>query len=212
MKNFEQFLTRFLFEKRNEDPTGMAYKAGAGQDSEWGPPTKFGDTATRGSMGQGAKASRKIIRQRSDTGQRLEPNRRQKKHLQYAVHKGWSGAAQTSPDQTPEQKARRAKLIQPTEKAFTTNLPKSERDKDNPFRDLAIKTVLGHERRRRKLKEGQREFDFEEKDEYKETEAQRKAREAQRRRDDIEQARQLDSLEDYKIKKYKKKGNWRRGR
>jgi hypothetical protein len=139
-----------ILERKNLDPKGMAFKAGAGQPSEWGPPTKFGDTATRGSMGQGAKVARKIIRHRSDTGQRLEPNRRQKKHLQYSVHKGWSGAAKTSPDQTPEQKARRAKLIQPTEKAFTTNLPKSERDKDNPFRDLAIKTVLRHERQRKK--------------------------------------------------------------
>ena len=144
--NFEQFLVEFLFEKRNEDPTGMAYKAGAGQDSEWGPPTKFGDTATRGSMAQGAKGARAIIRQRSDTGQRLEPNRRQRAHLQYQVHKGWSKAAQTSPDQTPEQKARRAKLIQPTEAKFKRNLPKKERDKDNPFRDLAIKTVLEKEK------------------------------------------------------------------
>jgi hypothetical protein len=143
--NTYRSIAYLLSERTNEDPEGMAHKAGAGQDSEWGPPTKFGDTATRGSMGRGAKLARKIIRHRSNTGQRLEPNRRQKKHLQFAVHQGWSKAAETSPDQTPEQKERRSKLIQPTERDFTRNLPKSERDKDNPFRDLAIKTVMGHE-------------------------------------------------------------------
>ena len=125
----------------------MAHKAGAGQPSEWGPPTKFGDTATRSSMSHGAAAARKIISHRSKTGQRLKPNRRQLKHLQYQVHKGWSQAAKTSPDQTPEQRTRRAKLIKPTEKRFKKELPKRERAKDNPFRDLAINTVIAHETR-----------------------------------------------------------------
>ena len=149
MNQYDRIYKLLISERKNTDPKGMAFKAGAGQPSEWGPPTKFGDTATRGSMAQGAKGARAIIRHRAETGQRLTPNRRQRAHLQYRVHQGWSGAAQTSPDQTPEQKARRAKLIQPTETEFKRNLSKSERDKDNPFRDLAIKTVLRHERHRK---------------------------------------------------------------
>jgi hypothetical protein len=151
----DKLISVLLSEMKNTDKRGMAYAAGAGQDSEWGPPTAFGDTATRSSMSHGAAGARSIIKHRSQTGQRLKPNRRQRAHLQFLVHKGWSKAAQTSPDQTPEQKTRRAKLIKPTEKRFKKELPKSERDKDNPFRDLAIDTVTAHETKLKARKEKQ---------------------------------------------------------
>ena len=57
------------------------------------------------------------------------------------------------------------------------------------------------------LKEEQAEFDFEG-DDKKKIEAERKAREKKQREDDKEHTRQVDSLEDSKKKKYRKR--WKR--
>jgi hypothetical protein len=124
----EELLEAFLDERKNEDPKGIAHKAGINNPDAWGPPTKFGQEATRNSLAAGIKGVRTLQR----AGVRINRHHRNK-FLAHQVHKGWSKAAENSPHQTPEQQERRKKLINKDLGSFRKNLSKSERDKDVPF-------------------------------------------------------------------------------
>ena len=137
----------YLSERRNEDPKGMAFKAGAGKDSEWGPPTKYGDEATRKSVAASAWATRKKLREPGRKTAKLSPEER--KALRFKVHQGWSKAASTSPHQTPEQKARRSKLIRKTRAGYEGHT-EEEKAKDDQFADIGRQAVEKHEKNRRR--------------------------------------------------------------
>lgn len=134
----EELLESFLIERKNQDPKGIAYKAGINKPDDWGPPTPFGQAATRGSLARGIQGVRSL----KQRGVRINRHHRNK-YLAYKVHQGWSGAAQNSPHQTEAQKERRGKLIQPDLLSFRTNLPKRERDKDVPFVKKAERAANG---------------------------------------------------------------------
>lgn len=132
----KEMLNQIVNEKKNNDPRGVAFKAGINEPNDYGPPTPFGQDATRNSLARGMTAARALRRAGKD------PN--DPKHsdeLSFAVHQGWSKAAQNSPHQSPEQKARRAKLIQPSLDAFKTNLSPEERAKDVPFAQKAVRAA-----------------------------------------------------------------------
>jgi len=141
-------IIKLLFERKNEDPKGMAFKAGAGQSSEWGPPTKYGDEATRKSVAASAWATRKKLRKKGHAS-KLSP--KEKKGLRFKVHQGWSKAASTSPHQTPEQKKRRSKLIRPTRAGYEKHT-EEEKAKDDKFADIGRETVEKHEKKMRSKK------------------------------------------------------------
>lgn len=132
----EELLEAFIIERKNNDPKGVAYKAGINEPDAWGPPTPFGQDATRGSLAHGMAAVR-ALQQRGVRINRHHLN----KYLAFKVHQGWSGAAQNSPHQTEAQKERRGKLIKPDLMTFRRELPKSERDKDVPFVRKAMRAV-----------------------------------------------------------------------
>jgi hypothetical protein len=132
----EELLEAFLNERKNEDPKGVANKAGVNKPDSWGPPTKFGQEATRNSLARGMRGVRTLQR----AGVRINRHHRNK-YLAHKVHQGWSKAAKESKHQTPEQKQRRSKLIKPDLATFRRDLPKSERDKDVPFVKKAERAV-----------------------------------------------------------------------
>jgi hypothetical protein len=132
----EELLEAFLDERKNEDPKGVANKAGVNKPDAWGAPTKFGQEATRNSLAAGMKGVRTLQR----AGVRINRHHRNK-FLAHKVHQGWSKAAENSPHQTPEQQTRRKKLINKDLGSFRKNLSKPERDKDVPFVKKAERAV-----------------------------------------------------------------------
>jgi hypothetical protein len=132
----EELLEAFLDERKNEDPKGVANKAGINKSNDWGPPTKFGQEATRNSLAAGMKGVRTL----QGKGVRINRHHRNK-FLAHKVHQGWSKSAKESEHQTPEQKERRSKLIKPDLATFRKDLPKTERDKDVPFVKKAERAV-----------------------------------------------------------------------
>jgi len=132
----EELLEAFLDERKNEDPKGVANKAGVNKPDAWGAPTKFGQEATRNSLAAGMKGVRTLQR----AGVRINRHHRNK-FLAHKVHQGWSKSAKESEHQTPEQKDRRSKLIKPDLATFRRDLPKPERDKDVPFVKKAERAV-----------------------------------------------------------------------
>jgi hypothetical protein len=132
----EELLEAFLNERKNEDPKGIANKAGVNKPDAWGAPTKFGQEATRNSLAAGIRGVRTLQR----AGVRINRHHRNK-FLAHKVHQGWSRAAENSPHQTPEQKTRRKKLINKDLGSFRKNLSKPERDKDVPFVKKAERAV-----------------------------------------------------------------------
>jgi hypothetical protein len=132
----EELLEAFLDERKNEDPKGVANKAGVNKPDAWGAPTKFGQEATRNSLAAGMKGVRTLQR----AGVRINRHHRNK-YLAHKVHQGWSKSAKESEHQTPEQKDRRSKLIKPDLATFRRDLPKPERDKDVPFVKKAERAV-----------------------------------------------------------------------
>jgi len=132
----EELLEVFLDERRNEDPKGVANRAGINKPDAWGPPTPFGQEATRNSLAAGMRGVRKL----QQAGVRINRHHRNK-YLAHKVHQGWAKAAENSPHQTPEQQARRSKLINRDLGSFRKNLSKSERDKDVPFVKKAERAV-----------------------------------------------------------------------
>ena len=132
----EELLEAFLDERKNEDPKGVANKAGVNKPDAWGAPTKFGQEATRNSLAAGMKGVRTLQR----AGVRINRHHRNK-YLAHKVHQGWSKSAKESEHQTPEQKERRSKLIKPDLATFRKDLPKPERDKDVPFVKKAERAV-----------------------------------------------------------------------
>lgn len=132
----DELLEAFVIERKNEDPKGVAHKAGVNKPDAWGAPTEFGKEATRNSLASGMKGVRKLQK----AGVRINRHHRNK-YLAHKVHQGWSKAAENSPHQTPEQKTRRSKLINKDLGSFRKNLSKTERDKDVPFVKKAERAV-----------------------------------------------------------------------
>ena len=137
MYTFKNFITKYnLDERKNEDPKGIANRAGVNKSDAWGKPTEFGKEATRNSLARGIKGVRKLRK----AGVRINRHHREG-ILSYKVHKGWAKSAQNSTNQTPEQKERRSKLVQKSHSSFTKNLSKNERRKDVPFVKKAERAV-----------------------------------------------------------------------
>ena len=129
----DDLIEAFISERKNSDSKGVAHKAGINEPDAWGPPTPFGQEATRKSLASGIRGARAL----QQKGVRI--NRHHKnKYLSHKVHQGWSHAAQNSENQTDAQKERRSKLINPDLNSFRTNLSKKERAKDLQFVNKAV--------------------------------------------------------------------------
>ena len=127
-----------IYERKNNDPKGIANKAGVNEPDAWGAPTEFGKEAKRNSLAKGIKGVRNLERK----GVRINRHHREK-YLAHQVHKGWAKTAETSKNQTPEQKERRSKLINKDLGSFRKNLSKAERNKDVPFVKQAERASRG---------------------------------------------------------------------
>ena len=139
-QNFKNLNESYLqiYERKNDDPKGIANKAGVNKPDAWGAPTEFGKEAKRNSLARGIKGVRKL----EGKGVRINRHHR-KNHLAHEVHKGWAKTAETSKNQTPEQKERRSKLINKDLGSFRKNLSTAERKKDVPFVKQAERASKG---------------------------------------------------------------------